>query len=102
MIVILLPESTNNADLQPADVLFPTIDSFQTYDYVSGYSGANPVAYITAEFADDLFPADNLFVVGRGGQPNDRADNYINGPLRYGFSFVFFLRTYPVTDLVSQ
>ena len=59
------------------------------------------MAYITAEFADDLFPADNLFVVGGDAQPNDRAEIYSNGPLRYGSSYAFFLRTYPMADFVS-
>ena len=101
MIVVLLPDSTTSADLQPADILFPSIDSFQTYADVSGHSGASPVAYITAEFADDLFPADNLFVVGGDAQPNDRAESYSNGPLHTG-SFAFFLRAYPLSDLVSN
>ena len=107
MIVVLLPDSTNGddqvqpADLQPADILFPSIDSLLSYDDVNGHSGPDPAAYITAEFADDLFPVDNMFVVGGNDQPNDHADRYSNGPLSYGSSYAFFLRTYPLTDLVS-
>ena len=107
MIVVLLPDSTNGddqvqpADLQPADILFPDINSFMTYDEVDKHTGLNPVAYITAEFADNLFPADNMFVVGGDDQPNDHADRYSNGPLSYGSSYAFFLRTYPLTDSVS-
>ena len=41
------------------------------------------MAYITAEFAEDLLPADSLFVVGGDAQPNDRADIYSNGPLQF-------------------
>ena len=59
------------------------------------------MAYITAEFAEDLFPADNLFVVGGDAQPNDRAETYSNWPLHTGSSNAFFLRTYPLTDFVS-
>ena len=59
------------------------------------------MAYITAEFAEDLLPADSLFVVGGDAQPNDRAAIYSNGPLHYGSSYAFFLRTYPLTDFVS-
>ena len=99
VIVVLLSDSTNSddqvqpADLQPADILFPSIGSFLSYDEVNGYIGPGPVAYVTAEFADDLFPADNTFVVGRNDQPDD--NYYSNGPLRYGSSFSFFLRSYP-------
>ena len=98
---MLLPEGVSHTSLQPADILFPSIDSFLSYDDVDGYSGPDPVAYITAEFADDLFPPDNTFVIGGDDQPNDRAESYSNGLFHNGFSFAFFLRTYPLTDFVS-
>ena len=99
----MTPRGVSPSFLQPPDLLFPTIDSLLTYADVGERgdgSGPSPVAYITAEFANHLFPDDNVFVVGADGQPNDRAESYSNGALHYGTSFAFFLRTYPLTDFV--
>ena len=96
---MLLPEDFSPASLLPADALFPNIDSFMTYADSKTYKGPNPVAYITAEFDDKLFPSDSVFTVGVDGQPNDR--QYENGPLPHGTTFAFFLRAYPLIDIVS-
>ena len=99
VVVVLLPEDFSPASLLPADALFPNIDTFMTYADSKTYKGPNPVAYITAEFDDKLFPSDSVFTVGVDGQPNDR--QYENGPLPHGTTFAFFLRTYPLINIVS-
>lgn len=76
------------------DILFPSLDSFQTYQQVKDQRGANS-GYIAAEFGSDLFPTDNMYTVGDPGQPHDK-DIYYNGELRYGSSYTFFLRAYPI------
>ena len=54
------------------------------------------MAYITAEFDDDLFPDSGLFVVGGEGvnAPNDRPDNYTNAPVCFSGRYTFFVRAY--------
>lgn len=73
-----------------------------TYEDVLNTDQTN-VGYIVAEFSDSLFPSDNMYTIGDStGQPNDR-DHYVNGPLRYGSSFTFFLRAYPLlVSIISQ
>ncbi len=50
-------------------------------------------AYIAAEFGDDDFPDNDVYIVGDPTQPNDN-DLYENGPLCYGATYTFFLRAY--------
>ena len=93
--VVLLPEG-NFESLLPPDQQFPSLANFANYEAASSYGGSVPLAYITAEFAGGLFPADGRFTVGDETQPNDRAFLYGNGPLRYDSTFTFFLRAYPL------
>ena len=93
--VVLLPDGGLDA-LSPPDQQFPSVASFSDYETANSYSGSDPLAYITAEFAGELFPSNGKFTVGDETQPNDRMNLYVNGPLPRGYSFTFFLRAYPL------
>ena len=59
-------------------------------------------AYVTAEFAAELFPSTGNFVVGLNSSgdvnsPNDRPDIYVNGRLCYSTRYLFFVRAFPVS-----
>ena len=99
VIAVLISGSSLPSD--SPDKLFPSLDSFKTYDEISNTDSFN-VAYIAAEFGSNLFPSSNLYVIGDpDNQPKDKSQ-YYNGPLRYGSSFTFFLRAYPIPNNVSD
>ena len=79
---------------QAPSVKFPHQESFLAYSEVQNVN-SRAVAYIASEFSDEEFPANGQFVIGRRSQPNDHPDVYINGPLRDGKNYTFFLRAYP-------
>ena len=93
--VVLLPDG-NLESLMPPDEQFPSLDSFADYDTANSYSGSDPLAYITSEFAGNLFPSNGRFTIGDEAQLNDRRNLYVNGPLHHDFAFTFFLRAYPL------
>ena len=83
------------------DVDYPTFESLQVFSYSNISSCSNtdpsePMAYIAAEFSDDLFPDNGLYTVGDEDEPNDREDDYTNGRLCPSATYTFFLRTYSV------
>lgn len=95
MVAVLLP-SGRKPEESPDD-LFPDIDSFHTYQGIIDYDGDGNLGYIVAEFEDSVFPDDNQFTIGDPlAGPDD--GSYNNGPLKYGSSFTFFLRSYPLLD----
>ena len=97
MIAVLLPDG--NLPDSPPDQLFPSFDSFISYDDAIRYDSTSPVAYIAAEFSDNDFPNDNMYIIGDENEPDD--GDYTNGLLKYDSSFTFFLRMYPLLDQVS-
>ena len=99
---MLLPSTVSLTDLREPDMQFPSINSFGTYSDINcGNPGTNAIAYITAEFGDNLFPSNNMFIVGDLNQPNDRPDNYTNGQLCYATNYTFFVRAYTVVSELS-
>ena len=89
---MLLPEGTSVQNLQHPDDQFPDLNG-NAYD-TSTCDRASPsvaTAYVIAEFASSLFPADGVFVVGSASSPNDRATVYTNGELCYSKRYAFFL-----------
>lgn len=99
VIVVYLKDGTLPS--QSPDEAFPNIQSFTTYENVANTEESYD-AYITAEFAQSLFPSDGLFTVGDPMEvTNDRSGSYPNQPLQYGSQYTFFLRVYPVTQQAS-
>ena len=99
VIAVLLPRGVDLADLREPDVQFPAINSLGTHSDINcGNLGTSATGYITAEFGDDLFPNNNLFIVGDPNQPNDRPNNYTNGQLCYATKYTFFVRAYTVVS----
>ena len=92
VIAVLLPSSS--LPDSPPDVLFPSLESFLTYSDILNKDFNEPVSYIVGEFSDDLFPEDSMYTIGDEDEPDDK--DYHNGPLKYGSSFTFFLRAYPL------
>ena len=96
---MVLPRGVDLDDLRDPDVQFPTINSLRTYSDINcGSLGTSAIGYITAEFGDNLFPNNNLFIVGDPNQPNDRPNNYTNGQLCYATKYTFFVRAYTVVS----
>ena len=84
--------------LSDPDVDYPTLASLQHFSYADTDNCPNPelgqqIAYITAEFDDNLFPENGYYIVGDRSQPNDQLQ-YNNGPLCYGATYTFFIRAY--------
>ena len=94
MVAVLLPNGQTPDELP--DSLFPDIESFSTYEEVINSDGESVLGYIAGEFAASLFPDDSLYTIGDHSELDD--GGYENGPLRYGSSFTFFLRSYPLLD----
>ena len=96
---MLLPRGVNLADLREPDVHFPTINSLHTFSDINcGNLGTSAIGYVTSEFGDNLFPNNNLFIVGDPNQPNDRPNNYTNGQLCSATNYTFFVRAYTVVS----
>ena len=99
---MLLPSTVSLTDLREPDMQFPSINSFGTYSDINcGNPGTSAIGYITAEFGDNLFPSNSMFIVGDPNQPNDRPDNYTNGQLCYATNYTFFVRAYTVVSELS-
>ena len=99
VVAVLLPRGVDLADLREPDMQFPTINSLGTYSDINcGSLGTSATGYITAEFGDNLFPNDNMFIVGDPNQPNDRPNNYTNGQLCSATKYTFFVRAYTVVS----
>lgn len=91
--------------LDNADSLFPPskLNSYQ--ESLCGMTVGAVKAYVTAEFAADLFPMSRNFIVGLNSSedvnsPNDRLDIYVNGKLCYAIKYSFFIRAFPVSILL--
>ncbi|XP_062509432.1 deleted in malignant brain tumors 1 protein-like isoform X2 [Corticium candelabrum] len=54
-------------------------------------------AYIATEFAADMWPENNRFYIGKDGQPNDRPQQYLNGPLNDNSFYTISLRVFADT-----
>ena len=106
--VLLLPEDQTANNLQPPDVLYKSINDLGKYNTrLCNEKPSTPVAYITAEFGQDLLPADRRFIVGAEeddgkNSPNDRTETYKNGPLCHGATYTYFIRAYPVDNSVVR
>ena len=94
MVVVLLPNG-QIPDESP-DSLFSDIDSFHTSQQIIDSDGESVMGYIAGEFEASLFPDNNRYTIGEYSELDD--GGYENGPLRYGSSFTFFLRSYPLLD----
>ena len=101
--VVLLPDGASIQNLGHPDTQFPNINEVP-YDpsFCDRASPSVATAYVTAEFASNLFPPDREFIVGQeevtGNSPNDRTAVYTNGLLCNSKSYTFFLRAYPVAN----
>ena len=90
--------------LDNADSLFPPSKLSSYQESLCGMTVGAVKAYVTAEFAADLFPSSGNFVVGVNSSgdvnsPNDRPDIYTNGRLCYSTKYSFFIRAFPVSML---
>ena len=101
--VVLLPDGTSVQNLQHPDNQFQNLNG--TAYNPSSCDRASPsvaAAYVTAEFASNLFPSDGVFIVGQTGvadnSPNDRTAVYTNGLLCHSKRYAFFLRAYPAAN----
>ncbi len=100
MVAILLRTGTTPQDngLTHPDTDYGTLSSLTHFSYPDTADCAVPrlteqEAYIAAEFGDDDFPDNDVYIVGDPTQPNDN-NQYENGPLCYGATYTFFLRAY--------
>ena len=104
MVVVILPQDQNLEDLQHPDILFPSITDLDIYSpELCDQNSQAPKAYITAEFGQNLYPRDKLFIVGANddddvNSPNDQSQ-YTNGVLCYSGRYTFFIRAYPESNL---
>ncbi len=99
VVVVLLRTGTTPDDngLSNPDTNYPTLNNLTQFSYFDTADCVVPLlteqeAYIAAEFGDDDFPDNNVYIVGDPTQPND--NDYVNGPLCYGATYTFFLRAY--------
>ena len=105
VVVVILPQDQILQDLQHPDMLFPSFTDLDKYSpELCDQNFQTPKAYITAEFGQDLYPTDKLFIVGADddddvNSPNDRPELYTNGVLCYSGRYTFFIRAYPESNL---
>ena len=101
--MVILPPNATSMEIHHADILFP---ESKLSSYMESYCGMSinaTMAYITAEFAADLFPSNGNFVVGLNNivgdenSPNDRPNIYVNGRLCYSTKYQFFIRAFSVS-----
>ena len=95
--VIVLPLNDTITRLGNADIVFPPSRLKESY-----YCGMNirvVNAYVTAEFAAELFPRKGNFVVGLNSSPNDHPAIYNNRMLCYSTKYSFFIRAFPVSRI---
>ena len=91
--MVLLPDG--QLPTAAPDSMFPSNDTFVTYNDIINNEYTEPTAYIAAEFADNMFPKDGMYIIGDQTEHKDR-DYYTNGLLKYDSSFTFFLRAFPL------
>ena len=97
MVVVILPLGQSQDDLGDPSSLAPSLDSLDAYsESFCDQEFTSAKAYITAEFAEELFPNLGVFIVGGEGvnAPNDRPNLYTNGLLCYSGRYTFFVRAY--------
>ena len=101
--VVIIPLSQTQDDLGDPDNQFQDPDAYSP-DFCK-QEFTTPLAYITAEFGQGLFPESGVFVVGAEGtedpgpySPNDRQQRYTNGLLCYNKQYTFFVRAYLELD----
>ena len=104
VVVVLLPLSASTVGLDNANSLFPPSKLGSYQESLCRTTTGAVKAYVTAEFAAELFPRSEKFIVGLNSSgdensPNDRPDIYINGRLCYGTKYSFFIRAFPVSIL---
>jgi hypothetical protein len=102
VVVVVLPLSTSLAGLDNADSLFPPSKLGSHQESLCGLTTGAVKAYVTAEFAAELFPRSGKFIVGLNSSenvnsPNDRPNIYVNGMLCYATKYSFFIRAFPVS-----
>ena len=102
IIVIVLPLNTSLVELSNANSLFPPSNLNSYQESLCGMTISAAKAYVTAEFAAELFPRSGNFIVGLNSSgdvnsPNDHSDIYVNGRLCYAKKYSFFIRVFPVS-----
>ena len=99
--VVIIPNGMDPSQLEHPDMEFRDINGITYDETFCDREFTSPHVYVTAEFARDLLPSNNEYIIGQFGQPTDRPV-YTNGLLCYSKNYVFFLRAYTFANPVSD